>query len=135
MHDRIAEAVDRMKTDATEIPLLAAGGGAMLIPETMPGISKVVHVEHNGVANAVGAAMAQISGETDRIYRDMERDDAIAAARADAIAAAIEAGADKDSIKVIEVEDLPLSYLPGRAIRTRVRVVGDAAALKGTVSA
>lgn len=135
MHDRIAEAVDRMKTDATEIPLLAVGGGAMLIPEMMPGISKVVQVEHNGVANAVGAAMAQISGETDRIYRDMERDDAIAAARADAITAAIEAGADKNSIKVIEVEDLPLSYLPGRAIRTRVRVVGDAAALKATVSA
>ncbi|WP_372615183.1 hydantoinase/oxoprolinase N-terminal domain-containing protein [Aquicoccus sp.] len=133
MHERVAEAVDRMKTDAAEIPLLAAGGGAMLIPETMPGISKVVHVEHNGVANAVGAAMAQISGETDRIYRDMERDEAIAAARADAVEAAVGAGAARETIKVIEVEDLPLAYLPGRAIRTRVRVVGDAAALQPAV--
>jgi len=132
MHAKVAEAVDRMKTDATEVPLLAAGGGAMLIPETIPGISKVVQVEHNGVANAVGAAMAQISGETDRIYRDMDRQDAIDSAKADAIAAAIEAGAAPDTIKVIEIEDLPLSYLPGRAIRTRVRVVGDAAALKPT---
>ena len=30
---------------------------------------------------------------------------------------------------MIDVEDLPLSYLPGKAIRTRVRVVGEAAAL------
>jgi len=130
IHESIAEAVDRMKTDASEVPLLAVGGGAMLIPEKVPGISEVVHVEHNGVANAVGAAMAQISGETDRIYRDMDREDAIAAARQAAIAAAVEAGADEATIKVIDVEDLPLSYLPGRAIRTRVRVVGEAATLK-----
>ena len=135
MHGNIFEAVDRMKTDATEVPLLAVGGGAMLIPEQMPGISEVVHVPHNGVANAVGAAMAQISGETDRIYRDMDRDEAIAEARKEAIAAAVRAGADEATIKVIDVEDLPLSYLPGRAIRTRVRVVGEAAALRDEVPA
>lgn len=135
MHESISEAVDRMKTDATEVPLLAVGGGAMLIPEKVPGISEVVHVEHNEVANAVGAAMAQISGETDRIYRDMDREDAITAAREAAVAAAVEAGADAATIKVIDVEDLPLSYLPGRAIRTRVRVVGDAAGLQEKVPA
>jgi len=124
MHAKVAEAVDRMKTDAAEVPLLAVGGGAMLIPENIPGISRVVQVKHNGVANAVGAAMAQISGETDRIYRDMDRQDAIDSAKADAIAAAILAGADKDTIKVVEIVDLPLSYLPGRAIRTRVRATG-----------
>ena len=126
IHAQIADSVDRMKTDAEPVPLLAVGGGAMLIPDTIPGISEVVHVEHEAVANAVGAAIAQISGETDRIYRDMTREDAIAAARSDAIASAVRAGADPDTIKVIEVEDLPLSYLPGHAIRTRVRVVGEA---------
>lgn len=135
IHANLSEAVDRMKTDATEVPLLAVGGGAMLIPEHMAGISEVIQVPHNGVANAVGAAMAQISGETDRIYRDMDREEAIAEARKDAIATAIKAGADEATIKVIDVEDLPLSYLPGRAIRTRVRVVGEAAALRKEVPA
>ncbi|MBN9889900.1 hydantoinase/oxoprolinase N-terminal domain-containing protein [Salipiger abyssi] len=135
MHENIAEGVDRMKTDATEVPLLAVGGGAMLIPDAMPGISEVIHVEHNEVANAVGAAMAQISGETDRIYRDMDRDEAIAHAREAAIDAAVASGADRATVKVIDVEDLPLSYLPGRAIRTRVRVVGDAAAMRAEVPA
>lgn len=128
VHGRIAEAVDRMKTSAEAVPLLAVGGGAMLIPETMPGISEVVHVEHEAVANAVGAAIAQISGETDRIYRDISREEAIAAAKEAAILNAIKAGASEDSIEVVDVEDLPLSYLPGQAIRARVRVVGDARA-------
>jgi hypothetical protein len=29
---------------------------------------------------------------------------------------------------VVEVEDLPLAYLPGNSLRVRVRVVGDIAA-------
>ncbi|MEP3276599.1 MAG: hydantoinase/oxoprolinase family protein [Stappiaceae bacterium] len=126
IHERVAEAVDRMKTDATPVPLLAVGGGAMLIPQSIPGISEVVHVEHESVANAVGAAIAQISGETDRIYRDMSRKDVIDIAQASAIENAVNAGAERETIQIIEVEDLPLSYLPGNAIRARVRVVGEA---------
>ena len=125
VHGRIIDAVDRMKTSATPVPLLAVGGGAMLIPAEMAGISEVVHVEHEAVANAVGAAIAQISGEVDRIYRDLSRDDAIETATIAATQKAIEAGARPDSIDVVEVEDLPLSYLPGQAIRARVRVVGE----------
>ena len=76
-------------------------------------------------ANAVGAATAQISGETDQVYRDLSRADAIAAAEAQAIARATEAGADPATITVIEVEDMPLAYLPGNALRVRVRVAGE----------
>ncbi len=127
IHDQMAQSVDRMKNNAAEVPLLAVGGGAMLVPDTLPGISRVHRVRHDGVANAVGAAIAQISGETDRIYRDTERDDALAHARELAISNAVAGGAVADSIEVIESEDFPLSYLPGNALRVRVRVVGEAA--------
>jgi hypothetical protein len=75
------EAIDRMKTEAGDVPLIAVGGGAFLIPERMPGVSKVIHVEHGDCANAVGAAIAQVSGECDQIFKDMARRDAIAAAQ------------------------------------------------------
>ena len=127
MHAMMADAVDRMKLDARPVPLIAVGGGAFLIPETMPGISRVVKVEHGSVANAVGAAIAQVSGEVDRIFRDLSRDEAIARARDEAIAAAVAAGADPATIAVVDVEDLPLAYLAGNTLRTRVRVVGDIA--------
>ncbi len=107
--------------------MIAVGGGAFLIPETLPGISQVVKVPHSAVANAVGAAIAQVSGEVDRIFRDKTRDEAISLARAEAVEQAVRSGADPASIVVVDVEDLPLAYLSGNTLRTRVRVVGDIA--------
>jgi len=121
----IEEGVDRMKTDAADEPLIAVGGGCFLVPERLPGVSDVVHVRHQAVANAVGAAIAQVSGEIDQIFQNLSRDDAIAAAQRLAETRAMEAGADGGTLKVVEVEDLPLAYLPGHSLRVRVRVVGD----------
>jgi N-methylhydantoinase A/oxoprolinase/acetone carboxylase beta subunit len=121
----LEEGVDRMKTDAAPLPLIAVGGGCFLVPDKLPGVSDVVHVEHQAVANAVGAAIAQVSGEVDQIFQDMTRDQAIAAARQIAEERAVKAGAAAASLKVVEIEDLPIAYLPGNSLRTRVRVVGD----------
>ncbi|HTY78880.1 MAG TPA: hydantoinase/oxoprolinase family protein [Candidatus Bathyarchaeia archaeon] len=123
----IEEGVDRMKTDAGEIPLIAVGGGSFLVPPRLAGVSEVLNVPHQSVANAVGAAIAQVSGEVDQIFQDLPRDEAIARARRAAEDKAVSAGADRATISVVEVEDLPLAYLPGNSLRTRVRVVGEIA--------
>jgi len=75
----------------------------------------------------VGAAIAQVSGEVDQIFQGLSREDAIARAQQLAEERAVRAGADPASLQVVEVEDLPLAYLPGNSLRTRVRVVGDIA--------
>ncbi len=124
----VEEAIDRMKTDAGDVPLVAVGGGAFLIPEKLAGISQVIHVEHGDCANAVGAAIAQVSGECDQIFKDMSRVEAIAAAQGIANNRAVAAGADRATLLTIESEDMPLAYLPGNSVRVRVRVVGDVAA-------
>jgi hypothetical protein len=105
--------------------LIAVGGGAFLVPEKIPGISEVVRVPHHGVANAVGAAIAQVSGEVDQVFSGCRREEAIAEATELAMKRGIEARASESSLKVVEVEDLPIAYLPGDARRIRVRVVGD----------
>lgn len=122
------EAIDRMKTEAGDVPLIAVGGGAFLIPEKLPGVSQVIHVEHGDCANAVGAAIAQVSGECDQIFKDLSRTDALAAAQGIANDRAVAAGAARASLTTIESEDMPLAYLPGNSVRVRVRVVGDVAA-------
>jgi N-methylhydantoinase A/oxoprolinase/acetone carboxylase beta subunit len=127
--EMVEEGVDRMKADATPLPLLAVGGGAFLVPSAIPGISEVVHVPHAAVANAVGAAIAQVSGEVDQVFSGVTREVAVAEAEAIARERAVEAGADPRTVGVVDVEDLPLAYLPGDALRVRVRVVGDAAAV------
>ena len=124
----VEETVDRMKTEAGDVPLVAVGGGAFLVPDKLDGVSEVVRVQHGDCANAVGAAIAQVSGEVDQIFRDLTRADAISAASRIAAERAVAAGADRDSLKTIETEDMPIAYLPGNSLRVRVRVVGDVAA-------
>jgi hypothetical protein len=121
----IEDAVDRVKTEAADIPVIAVGGGGFLVPPNMKGVSRVIKVPHGDVANAVGAAIAQVSGECDQIFHDMSRDDIIAAARRIASTRAVEGGADPATLQVVDVEDLPLAYMPGNSVRARVRVVGD----------
>ncbi|CCE09505.1 putative hydantoinase A [Bradyrhizobium sp. STM 3843] len=123
-HRKLADDIDRMKTEAGDVPLLAVGGGAFLVPDRLPGISEIVRVPHGDCANAVGAAIAQVSGEADQVFRDLTRDEAIAAARAIAEDRAVQAGAERESLKTVDVEDMPIAYLPGNALRVRVRVAG-----------
>jgi N-methylhydantoinase A/oxoprolinase/acetone carboxylase beta subunit len=123
-HRKLEEDIDRMKTEAGDVPLLAVGGGAFLVPDKLPGISEIVRVPHGDCANAVGAAIAQVSGEADQVFRDLSRDEAIAAARGIAEDRAVQAGAERCSLKTVDVEDMPIAYLPGNALRVRVRVAG-----------
>ncbi len=122
---KLEDAIDRMRPDTQPRPVIAVGGGAFLVPDGLAGADDTVRVPHAAVANAVGAAMAQVSGESDRVYRDVPRDEAIAAATAGARTDAISAGADPDTLEVVEVEDLPLAYLPGNSRRVRAKVLGD----------
>jgi hypothetical protein len=121
---KIEDALDRIKTEAGDRPLVAVGGGAFLVPDRLAGISQVIRVPHGDCANAVGAAIAQVSGESDSIHRDLSREAAIAAGEAEAIERAVAAGAERASLERVDVEDMPLAYLPGNALRVRVRVAG-----------
>jgi N-methylhydantoinase A/oxoprolinase/acetone carboxylase beta subunit len=127
----LEEAIDRMKSAAGDVTLVAVGGGAFLVPERLAGVARVIQVRHGDCANAVGAAIAQVAGEADHIFRDLTRGAAIAAAAKLAEDRAVAAGADRTTLKTVESEDMPLAYLPGNALRVRVRVVGDVAAEVG----
>jgi N-methylhydantoinase A/oxoprolinase/acetone carboxylase beta subunit len=120
-------AVDRMKTSAADVPVIVVGGGSVLISRPVAGASEMVKPPHFEAANAVGAAIAQISGEIDRVYslEGLTREQALDDAKSEAGAKAIEAGADPKTVTIVDVEDVPLAYLPGNATRIRVKAVGD----------
>ena len=129
IHTMVEDAIDRMKTSAEPVPAILVGGGSILINRDLKGVSKLVMPEHSAVANAIGAAIAQVGGEVDRVfsYETEGRENAIAQARKEATERAIDAGAATNSVKIIEVEEIPLAYLPGAACRVRVKAVGDLA--------
>ena len=127
MIEMVTIAVDRMKTSAVAVPVIVVGGGSILLQKEIPGASEVVKPEHYSVANAIGAAIAQVGGECDRIFSlaEMSRDEAITEAEKIATEVAVSAGADVSTIEIVDKDDVPLAYLPGNATRIMVKAVGD----------
>lgn len=125
--DMLEIAVERSRISPEKVPVIAVGGGSILMPEQLGELS-VLRPENFAVANAVGAAIAQISGEVDRIYsleKGLSREECLKQAEKEATEKAVNSGADSGTIEVIEREDVPLAYLPGNATRIHVKVVGD----------
>ncbi|MFS2225039.1 hydantoinase/oxoprolinase N-terminal domain-containing protein [Pantoea sp. B65] len=126
MDQIVQDCVEKTRLSSLPLPVIVVGGGSVLLGPAIGGL-ETLRPHHYSVANAVGAAIAQVSGEVDKIYslENITREQAIAEAQAAATARAIEAGARADSIKLIDKEDVPLAYLPGNATRIRLKVVGD----------
>lgn len=124
---RVEEVVDRMKLSGEPLPLVLVGGGSVLIGDRLAGASEVLQPEHAEVANAIGAAIAEVGGEIEKVYslEDVARLDVLESAKQEAVNRAVEAGAQPGSVDVVEVEEVPLTYLPGNATRIRVKAVGE----------
>ncbi|MBP2707584.1 hydantoinase/oxoprolinase family protein [Microbispora sp. RL4-1S] len=127
----VADAVDRVALGRADRPLVAVGGGAFLLPDELPGVPEVIRPEHAEVANAVGAAIALASGRLETIVPAAgggnHRATLIDKARQEAAARAVAAGADPASVQIVELSEIPLSYLPEPAVRLHVKAAGPLA--------
>ena len=123
----LAETVDRMKTSPDPIPVVVVGGGSVLLGDSLPGASRLIRPDHFAVANAIGAAIAQVGGEVERVFSldQLTRDAALDQAKSEAVDKAVAAGATASSVRIVDVEDVPLPYIPGNATRIKVKAVGD----------
>ncbi|AYY15123.1 hydantoinase/oxoprolinase family protein [Actinobacteria bacterium YIM 96077] len=122
-----SDVVDRMRTSEDPIPVVAVGGGSFLVPDEFDVASQVYRPDHYAVANAIGAAIAQVGGEVDRVFpvEPGQRDEVVARAKEEARERAVAAGADPGTVDIIDVDEVPIAYLPGNATRIRVKAVGD----------
>ncbi|MBS4208089.1 hydantoinase/oxoprolinase family protein [Bacillus sp. FJAT-50079] len=127
MVELVEEAIDKMKVSADPMPVILVGGGSVLFPKELKGASEVLRPENSGVANAIGSAISQVSGQIEKIYLidEIGRENALQAAKEEAMAEAINAGANKESLVIVDIEDVPLAYLPGNATRVRVKAAGE----------
>lgn len=121
------DVIDKMKTSADPIPVIFVGGGSVILPDELQGASHVLRPEHYEVANAIGSAIAQVSGQIERVFSidELGREGAIALAKEMAIQEATKAGADPKTIEIVEIDDVPLAYLPGNATKIRVKAAGN----------
>jgi hypothetical protein len=81
------------------------------------------------VANAVGAAIALASGRWETLIpAGPGREEALAEAGRIARERAVQAGAEPSTIEIVEISEVPLSYLPEPALRVHVTAAGPLAA-------
>lgn len=131
MQSMLDTGIDMMKLSSKPMPVILVGGGSLLVSGDLPSASEVVRPKHAEVANAIGASIAQISGESERMvsYLTTSREAALALVTEAASQNAVNAGANKASIKVVEVEETAIPYMDGASTKVRIKVMGDVAAL------
>ncbi len=131
MGKMLASSIQKMNPGKTALPVVLVGGGAAIAPNTLDAGFEIVRPEHCDVANAIGAAIAQVGGEAERFisYNEIARETAVEQVRADATMKAVAAGADPDSVRVNDIEEVAIPYMDNGATRVRVKVIGEVAAL------
>ena len=127
MRGMVEDAIDSMKISSDPIDAILVGGGAVLLPHDFAGTKTVTCPEYAGCANAIGSAISKVSGLFEKLvnYEEIGRDEALEHARQEAIAAAVRAGADESTVEIIDSEDVPLAYYPGKTSRIRIKAAGD----------
>jgi len=127
VHTILDAGVDKMKSSREPVPVVLVGGGAFLVSRSLACASTIHRPENAGVANAIGAANAQVGRESERIVnygrepRELVMADIIGSLKA----ALIAAGAAEDSIRTVDVEETSVSYMADESTRLRVKLVGD----------
>ncbi|KAH7258779.1 hypothetical protein B0J15DRAFT_583674 [Fusarium solani] len=116
--------VDSMKLSAEDAVLVLVGGGSIVQMDEVKG--KLTRYSHFDCANAVGAAIAKVSGQIDtiEILEGRDEQEIIESTKRKAIEAAIEAGADRDTVKIVSLENLPLEYSAVKATRLIIKAAG-----------
>ena len=123
------DAIDAMKVSSEDVDVILVGGGSIILPGDLAGARSVTQHEFGGVANAIGSAISKVSGTYEQLidYDKTPRDEALAKARADAIELAVAAGAIRETMEIIDAEDVPLQYYPGNTARVKIKAAGDLA--------
>jgi DUF917 family protein/N-methylhydantoinase A/oxoprolinase/acetone carboxylase beta subunit len=131
----VEDAVDMMKTSSEPVPAILVGGGSILVPDELEGVSEVLRPKNFAVANAIGAAISQVSGSVIGLVSftsQAERIEKICKLEKEAIALAVRNGADEASCTIAQRNEISLQYMTGNNSRVNIKAVGNLAILTGS---
>lgn len=125
----LAAAIDWARNDRQTPLVVAVGPDRSTVPDGLPGIGRVLRPRSGEVAAAVGAAVGEVTGRAERVSQDRpdRRREALEAARAEAMALASHAGADPDRLRVVSIDETPLTYDIDPVLWICVKVAGPPA--------
>ncbi|VUC20525.1 unnamed protein product [Clonostachys rosea] len=122
----LEQIVDTMKTSPEDIPIVLVGGGAVIAPDSLVGASRVVKPNWSGVANAIGAATARVSGVIDSVEstESKTQQEILSELSQRATDKVVANGALRESVVIAEMETFPLQYIANKS-RIMIKAVGD----------
>jgi len=127
MIEMVEERIDAMKVSNDDVDVVLVGGGSILLPDRLAGARSLLRPGHFAVANAIGSVISKVSGTYEKLisYDETPREQALEAARKEAAEMAVRSGAIRDTVEIIDVEDVPLQYYAGNTSRVKIKAAGD----------
>ncbi len=120
---KIDHLVQKMQGEHNDLPVILVGGGAALLPISLLQKQHLIP-EHFNVANAYGAALAEISGTIDTVVSLKDREKVLEELHTQAKGKAIEQGANPKTLTLVDQQIIPYHYVPNQMARVVVRFCG-----------
>lgn len=127
VHGDIISALHKIKTKKTELPIVLVGGGAILIQESQSSDLMFIRPENAACANSIGAAIANVSAEIDLMlsFAGKCRSEVIGHAKEQVIKRTIDAGANPETVSIVDFDEVPVPYLPSNIVRVKAKAAGE----------
>lgn len=120
---KIYELISKFSPEELKLPIVLIGGGSSLLPKSLLD-GRFIIPPYAHVANAYGAALAEISTTVDTVVSLDNRQQMLEKLQEQAIQSTIERGADFKTVKVVDINIIPYHYMPNRLARVIVRASG-----------
>jgi N-methylhydantoinase A/oxoprolinase/acetone carboxylase beta subunit len=111
------------KMDHQDLPVLFVGGGASLFQKILPP-SRYFIPPFADVANAYGAALAEVSGQVDLVLSLERREEVLESLKQKALELAMSKGSDPEKTRITDQQVIPYHYMPGLKARVIIQAAG-----------
>lgn len=116
--------------------LVLVGGAHQLLGTHLTGFKQVIRPKYAEIANAIGAAIGQVSSEVNKVvdFSKTPRAKYLKEMKKKVIDHAIKQGAAINTVKIVDIEEVPLTYFPGNSFKLKIKAVGNLVAIKNQTS-
>ncbi|OLL26914.1 Hydantoin utilization protein A [Neolecta irregularis DAH-3] len=118
--------IDRIKTSPEDIPVLLVGGGSLISPSSIKGVSRIIRPPFHEVANAVGAALAKVSAVIDTVVSTdkVPLAEVLEQLSRNVVDNVVANGAIRETIVIAEIDSFPLPYIANK-VRVVIKGIGE----------
>lgn len=117
---KIRRGIETMRGKDIHLPVIVVGGGGEIAAEIATDLPK-----HFSVANAYGAALAEITATVDTVVSLESREKILEELKDQAFSKAVDKGANWDSTRIVDFFVIPYHYLPNQLARVVVTASGS----------